>query len=58
MKYRHIPLYGIYIRRSEDVIDVYCKSYVRLIYVLCPEGQLVKCSLKNCSSKSLFYLKN
>ena len=25
-----------YVRRSEDVLDVFWKSYVRSIYVLCP----------------------
>ena len=28
-----------YIRRSEDVLDFFWTSYVRLIYVLCPGGE-------------------
>ena len=38
-----------YIRRSEDVLDVFWKSYVRLIYVLCLRGDVwnVKLECKN-----------
>ena len=31
----------MYIRRSEDVLDVFLTSHVRLIYVLCPGGNLI-----------------
>ena len=31
-----------YIRRSADVQDVFWKSYVRSIYILCPGGNLQK----------------
>ena len=33
-----------YIRRSEDVLDVFWTSYIRSIYVLCPEGHFQKYS--------------
>ena len=31
----------MYIRRSEDVLDVFCTSYVRSIYVLCLLGTAI-----------------
>ena len=30
----------MYIRRSEDILDVIWKSYLSLIYLLCPGGRL------------------
>ena len=35
------PKLSVYIRRSEDVLDVFWTSYVRSIYVLCLRGFMV-----------------